>query len=108
VCGPDGIAIFNALHRRGTVTAAMLFAFDLLELDGVDYRPLPLGKREERLAHLVDRRLVGIVMNERHRVGVEAPVKAVPIGSGRALAQGQEPGQPSHDRGSRAFRGVGQ
>jgi hypothetical protein len=42
----------------------MLYAFDLLELDGVDYRPLPLGKRKERLEHLVDRRLVGIVMNE--------------------------------------------
>jgi hypothetical protein len=36
----------------------------LLELDGVDYRPLPLGKRKERLARLVDRRLVGIVMND--------------------------------------------
>jgi bifunctional non-homologous end joining protein LigD len=64
VCGPDGIAIFDALHRRGTVTEAMLYAFDLLELDGVDYRPLPLGKRKERLAHLVDRRLSGIVMND--------------------------------------------
>jgi bifunctional non-homologous end joining protein LigD len=64
VCGTDGIAIFDALHRRGTVTEAMLYAFDLLELDGVDYRPLPLGKRKERLARLVDRRLVGIVMND--------------------------------------------
>jgi bifunctional non-homologous end joining protein LigD len=50
VCGTDGIAIFDALHRRGTVTEAMQYAFDLLELDGVDYRPLPLGKRKERLA----------------------------------------------------------
>jgi ATP-dependent DNA ligase len=24
VCGPDGVAIFDALHRRGTVTGAML------------------------------------------------------------------------------------
>jgi bifunctional non-homologous end joining protein LigD len=48
----------------GTVTEAMLYAFDLLELDGVDHRPLPLGKRKERLAHLVDRRLTGIVMND--------------------------------------------
>jgi ATP-dependent DNA ligase len=31
VCGPDGVAIFDALHRRGTVTEAILFAFDLLE-----------------------------------------------------------------------------
>jgi ATP-dependent DNA ligase len=62
VCGPDGVAVFHALHRRGTVTEAMLFAFDLLELDGVDYRPLPLRDRKERLARLVDRRLTGIAM----------------------------------------------
>jgi bifunctional non-homologous end joining protein LigD len=24
VCGPDGVAIFDALHRRGTVSEAML------------------------------------------------------------------------------------
>ena len=34
VCGPDGIAIFDALHRHGTVSEATLYAFDLLELDG--------------------------------------------------------------------------
>jgi ATP-dependent DNA ligase len=64
VCGPDGVSIFDALHRRGTVTEAILYAFDFVDVDGVDYRPLPLGKRKERLARLVDRRLVGIVMNE--------------------------------------------
>jgi ATP-dependent DNA ligase len=64
VCGPNRIAVFDALHRRGTVTEAMLFAFDLLELDGVDYRPLPLSERKGRLARLVDRRLTGIVMND--------------------------------------------
>jgi ATP-dependent DNA ligase len=62
VCGPDGIAIFDALHRRGTVTEAMLFAFDLLERDGVDYKPLPLHERKARLDRLVDRRLAGIAM----------------------------------------------
>jgi bifunctional non-homologous end joining protein LigD len=56
--------VFDALHRRGTVTEATLYAFDLLELDCVDYRPLPLGERKERLARLVDRRLTGIVMND--------------------------------------------
>jgi ATP-dependent DNA ligase len=64
VCGSNGIAVFDSLHWRGTLTEAVLFAFDLLELDGVDYRPLPLGKRKDRLARLVDRRLTGIVMNE--------------------------------------------
>jgi ATP-dependent DNA ligase len=64
VCGPDGIAVFAALHRRRTVTEAILYAFDLLELDGVDLRALSLGERKAKLARLVDRRLTGIVMNE--------------------------------------------
>jgi bifunctional non-homologous end joining protein LigD len=64
VCGPDGIAIFNALHRRGTVTEAMLYAFDLLELDGKDLRSLPLGERKAKLAKLLARAPAGIVYNE--------------------------------------------
>jgi bifunctional non-homologous end joining protein LigD len=42
VCGPEGVAVFGALHRRGTVSEAMLYAFDLLELDGEDLRALPV------------------------------------------------------------------
>jgi bifunctional non-homologous end joining protein LigD len=38
VCGPDGVAVFDALHRRGTVSEAMLYAFDVLEL-GLDGLP---------------------------------------------------------------------
>jgi bifunctional non-homologous end joining protein LigD len=64
VCGPDGIAIFDALHRHGTVTEAMLYAFDLLELDGEDLRALPLGDRKKRLARLLGRRRLGIVLSE--------------------------------------------
>ena len=63
VCGPDGVAIFDALHRRGTVTEAMLYAFDLLELDGEDLRSLPLSDRKKRLAKLLGRRRVGIVLS---------------------------------------------
>jgi hypothetical protein len=50
VAGADGVAVFDALHRRGRVSDAILQAFDLLELDGVDYRPLPLSRRKDRLA----------------------------------------------------------
>src|SRR5580704_18932253 len=64
VCGPDGVAIFEALHRHGTVTEAMLYAFDLLELDGDDLRGLPLGDRKKRLARLLARRRLGIVLSE--------------------------------------------
>ena len=37
---------------------------DLLELDGVDYRPLPLAKRKARLVRLLARVQVGIALNE--------------------------------------------
>jgi bifunctional non-homologous end joining protein LigD len=40
VCGQDGVAVFDALHRRGTVAEAVLH--DLLELNSKDQRPLPL------------------------------------------------------------------
>jgi bifunctional non-homologous end joining protein LigD len=45
VCGPDGVAIFDALHRRGTVSEAVLYALDLPELDGEDLRALSLSDR---------------------------------------------------------------
>src|SRR5271170_663678 len=61
VCGPDGVAIFDALHRRGTVTEAMLYAFDLLEVDGEDLRALPLFDRKKRLTRLLGGRRLGIV-----------------------------------------------
>ena len=64
VCGPDGVAIFDALHRRGTVSEAMLYAFDLLELDGEDLRGMPLGDRKKRLARLLGGRRLGIVLSD--------------------------------------------
>jgi bifunctional non-homologous end joining protein LigD len=61
VCGQDGVA---ALHRHCTVSEAMLYAFDLLELDGEDIRGLPLGDRKKRLARLLGKRRLGIVLSE--------------------------------------------
>jgi bifunctional non-homologous end joining protein LigD len=64
VCGPDGVAVFDALHRRGTVTEAMLYAFDVLELDGEDLRGMPLSDRKKRLARLLGGRRLGIVLTD--------------------------------------------
>jgi bifunctional non-homologous end joining protein LigD len=50
VCGGDGIAVVADLHRRGVVTEAMLYAFDLLEYGGEDLRPFPLSDRKRLLA----------------------------------------------------------
>jgi bifunctional non-homologous end joining protein LigD len=64
VAGADGVAVFDALHRRHKATDAMLYAFDLLELNGEDLRPLPLADRKTKLARLLARRPLGIVYNE--------------------------------------------
>jgi bifunctional non-homologous end joining protein LigD len=64
VCRPDGVAVFDALHRHGTVREAMLYAFDLLELDGDDLPGLPLSDRKWRLVRLVGRRTLRIVLSE--------------------------------------------
>jgi hypothetical protein len=74
VCGPDGVAIFDVLHRHGTVSDAMLYAFDLLEVDGKDLRQLPLGDRKKRLARLVGKRRIGIVLSD----GVNAAMAESP------------------------------
>jgi bifunctional non-homologous end joining protein LigD len=42
----------------------MLYAFDLLELDGEDLRALALGERKKRLARLLGARRLGIVLSE--------------------------------------------
>src|SRR5580704_14203908 len=110
VCGPDGVAIFDALHRRGTVSEAMLYAFDLLELEGEDLRSLPLADRKKRLARLLGRRRVGIILSEHTdadgaavfqqacKLGLEGIVSkrmSAPCRSGIAgLDQDQEPGKP--------------
>jgi ATP-dependent DNA ligase len=69
--GRRGGGVWRRWHRRvrcpppaRRVTDAILQAFDLLELDGVDYRPLPLSRRKDRLARLLARVQVGIAINE--------------------------------------------
>jgi bifunctional non-homologous end joining protein LigD len=117
VCGPDGVAIFDALHRRGTVTEAMLYAFDVLELNGEDLRGLPLGDRKRRLARLLGGRRLGIVLSDhtdeerRHDLPaglqdgprgyrLEAVERVLSIGPVARLAQGEEPQQPCDDPGA--------
>jgi bifunctional non-homologous end joining protein LigD len=64
VCGADGIAVFDDLHHNGRAKAAILKAFDLLELNGKDLRQLPLGERKAKLERLLAGSAGGIVFNE--------------------------------------------
>lgn len=68
VCGADGVAVFDALHRHGTVSDAILQAFDLLELNGEDHRPFPLGRRKNRLIRLLANVPPGIELTEHTHV----------------------------------------
>ena len=72
VTGLDGIAVFDALHRRRRATDAMLRAFDLLELNGKALRPRPLGERKAKLEKLLGGSSAGIVFNE-HTATKTAP-----------------------------------
>jgi ATP-dependent DNA ligase len=44
-CDGEGLAIFDKLHSRAYDAEVILYAFDLLELDGEDWRPRPLEER---------------------------------------------------------------
>jgi ATP-dependent DNA ligase len=52
------------------VSEAMLYGFDLLELDGEDLRALPLGDRKKRLARLLGRRRIGVQKPRLRRRGL--------------------------------------
>jgi hypothetical protein len=47
VCGPDDVAMFGSLHRRGTGREVMLYAFELLELDDEDPSQLAAPRSQE-------------------------------------------------------------
>jgi ATP-dependent DNA ligase len=53
VIGPDGLTDFEALRRRGAGDVAVLYAFDLIALDGDDLRSLPIETRKATLASLL-------------------------------------------------------
>ena len=62
--GVDGISDFNGLHSRKHDEEVMLYAFDLLALEGDDLRKLPLHLRKNNLARLLARRPEGIFVSE--------------------------------------------
>jgi bifunctional non-homologous end joining protein LigD len=54
VCDGNGVAVFDLLrHGPRQKTDAILYAFDLLELDGEDLRRRPIEERKEALATLL-------------------------------------------------------
>src|SRR5262249_58321742 len=69
-CDEDGVAVFQKLRIRRD-NAVFLYAFDLLELDGMDLRREPIEVRKGSLANLLHRNSeVGLQLNEHfHEAG---------------------------------------
>jgi bifunctional non-homologous end joining protein LigD len=58
-----GLSVFDTLRYRRRDHDAVLCAFDLLELDGADFRTLPLERRKRTLAELLRHVTDGIAFN---------------------------------------------
>jgi ATP-dependent DNA ligase len=63
-CDDAGVADFEKLHSRTHDGLAFLYAFDLLEVDGVDHRPQPLEARKAALAKLLRKARSGVHLVE--------------------------------------------
>jgi bifunctional non-homologous end joining protein LigD len=63
-CDERGLAIFSTLRQRRNEARAFLFAFDLLELDGLDMRREPIETRKATLASLLRKCKPGVGLNE--------------------------------------------
>jgi len=64
VCDESGLAVFERLRYRRADHSVLLFAFDLLELDGQDLRREPLETRKATLASLLRGSLPDVRLNE--------------------------------------------
>src|SRR5580692_10746180 len=59
-----GLAVFDLIRGHRPSAAAVLCAFDLLELDGEDLRRMPIETRKLTLKSLLRGKHAGIVFNE--------------------------------------------
>jgi len=64
VLGPDGLSRFDELRRREAAHSAILYAFDLIEHDGEDFRGRPFLDRKAALGRLLRDTEAGILLNE--------------------------------------------
>jgi len=73
VVNGEGLSVFDLLRYRHNDHAAVLCAFDLIELDGYDFRHQPLEDRKDALADLLRDSSEGIAFN-KHFAGDGAAI----------------------------------
>jgi ATP-dependent DNA ligase len=64
VVGPDGSSLFDALRRRENARNVILYAFDLIECNGEDFRDRPFLDRKKALSRLLGGSSAGILYND--------------------------------------------
>ncbi len=67
VVDTNGLSVFDLIRYRQHDRAAVLCAFDLIELDGTDWRRLPIEHRKRALAKVLGRNRDGIALNAHYR-----------------------------------------
>jgi hypothetical protein len=112
----NGTPDFRALRSKRRGHEAVLYAFDLIEHDGIDLRDLPLIERKFRLFKLLGRAKHAIRFNEHltgdgatvfeHACrmgleGIEANGRAVSLRPVKDVAQVEEPGERGGAPGAR-------
>ena len=63
-CDDAGVVVFDRIHSRANDDEVFLYAFDLLELDGEDWRPRPLEERKAKLQKLLTGARAGVQFSE--------------------------------------------
>jgi ATP-dependent DNA ligase len=66
VTDDDGLAVFDLIRRQRHGGAAVLCAFDLIELEGENLRRAPIEHRKHKLARLVRAPHPGIVLDKHY------------------------------------------
>ena len=66
VVDESGLSVFDLIRYRQHDDAAVLCAFDLIELDGKDMRRAPIEERKHALANLLFRERDGIAFNQHY------------------------------------------
>jgi len=64
ICDDNGLAVFEKLHSKLNDESVMLYAFDMLEIDGDDCRRTRLDERKSRLRKLLRKRSDAILYND--------------------------------------------
>ena len=95
VTDDKGLAVFELIRRQRHGGAAVLCAFDLIELDGEDLRRAPIEHRKRKLAKLVRNPRPGIVLNATTAKATSCfstPVSSAARASRRGVARYTAPG----------------